>query len=119
MSNLVLARAYDAQAAIGKGLFVKPGSADGTVVPAAAAADLITGINGELDVTNGERCDVVHMGIAYLVAGAAFVRGAKLTSDAAGRGVTAVAGNQVGAVALESASAAGDMVRVLVNPSVF
>ena len=119
MSNLVLARAYDSQSAIGKFLFVKPGSADGTATLATAATDLITGVNGELDVVSGERHDVTHIGITYLVAGAAFARGAKLTSDSSGRGVAAATGNQVGAVALESAAAAGDMVRVLVNPHVF
>jgi hypothetical protein len=116
MSNLILANAFDAQSAIPKFTFVKPGSADGTTLPAAAASDAIIGVNGELDAASGERHDVTLVGVSLLVAGAAVTRGAMLTADAAGRGVTAAAGNRVGAVALESAAAAGDLIRVLVNP---
>lgn len=118
MSNIVLAKAHDAQSVIGKFHFVKPGSADGTTLLAGAATDPIVGISGELDVQVGERHDVTLIGISYLVAGAAFTRGAVLTSDANGCGVAAATGNRIGALALESASTAGDMVRVLVTPGV-
>ncbi len=112
----LLSRGSTAQGAILRNRFVKFGTANATAVQAAAATDLIYGINAELDVDDGERHDVVVVGVADLVAGAAFARGSRLTSDAQGRGVVATTGNQIGAVALESALAAGDRVRVLVTP---
>jgi Uncharacterized conserved protein (DUF2190) len=119
MSNLVLARNMLSQGTIPAYTYVKPGSADGTVVAAAAATDNIIGVTGELPVVAGERVDVTLIGISYLVAGAASTRGAPLTSDASGRGVAAATGNRVGAISLESAAAAGDQIRVLVQLGVF
>jgi hypothetical protein len=61
----------------------------------------------------------VLIGIAYIEAGAAIAAGAPVTSDAVGRCVTAApaAGSNVRIVgfALESASAAGDIIRVMLG----
>lgn len=62
---------------------------------------------------------VVTDGIAKIKAGAAVTAGAKVMADATGRAVTAVGGgtNHVLGVAMESAAAAGEIIRVLVgNP---
>jgi hypothetical protein len=59
----------------------------------------------------------VH-GICKAIAGAAITRGAKLTNDTSARVVTqaGAAGSAVHAVALESASAAGELIDVLLTP---
>ena len=49
----------------------------------------------------GIAATVCRMGLSKLVGGATFVVGAKLTSDANGRGVAAAYGERYGAVALE------------------
>lgn len=97
---------------------------DGTtktlVLLAAAATDASIGITTEVAAAANERVDVIHIGVAYVEAGAAFNPGAMLTSDSSGRAVTASPGagtnNRVVGLALEEAGAAGDLVLVLVNP---
>ena len=51
-------------------------------------------------------------GFEELEASAPFADGAELTSDAAGKGITAVATNWVNAIAYKAAGAAGDIVMV-------
>lgn len=120
MANLLLALNYIAESAITINRLVKPGAADTGVVQASAATDSITGVVNELSVVTGERVDVVHQGVAWVEAGAAIVRGAPITSDANGRGITAApaagANVRILGIALESASAAGDVIRVLLEP---
>ena len=118
--SMLLAKNFVAGAIIPAFTLVKFGADDSTVVPAAAVSDLIIGATMEVPAALGERVDVQLIGTAYVVAGAAAVRGTLATSDASGRAVTAapVAGtnNNVAGRFLESASAAGDVVRVLLNP---
>lgn len=99
---------------------VKFGADDSTVMPAAAATDLIIGATMDVPAALGDRVDVQRSGEAYVVAGAAAVRGTLATSDASGRAVTAApaagVNNSVAGQFSESASAAGDVVRVLLNP---
>lgn len=116
--KVLLYRPSTAQAAIAKFLIVKFGDADATVVPAAGAGDALVGVNAELDVVAGERHDVAVVGITPVVAGAAFARGAALTSDAQGRAVLAAAGNRVVGFAHEAAMAAGDIVHMQLAPGV-
>lgn len=119
MSNNGLTKNYDAEAAIGAHLFVKPGAADYGVLAAAAPGDAIIGITTEVGATAaGERIDVVHEGIADLKLGGAVTAGAPLTSDASGAGVAAApaagVNNTIGARAL-IAGAAGDIIPVLIG----
>lgn len=118
MSNPILIKAFDAQGAIPAYSNVKLGTADGTVVVATAASDPIIGVSGELPVAAGERVDVMLCGISYVVCGAAITRGTPCTSDASGRAVAAAAGNRLGVILLESATAAGDIKRGLLAQGV-
>lgn len=96
-------------------------SADRTVIPAAAATDTPIGV-AEFDVTTvGEIGTIQVDGVAYVEAGAAISVGDKVTADSSGRGVTAApsagTNNGVIGIALEAASAAGDLIEVMLVPS--
>lgn len=120
MSNPILQKSYIAEAAISPFRIAKLGTADGKVTIAAAATDLLIGVVNEVGPAINERCDVIHAGIAYVEAGAAVTRGSSITSDASGRGIaTTTTANRVIGIALEAASAAGDVIRVLIAPSVY
>ena len=120
MSNALLYKSYLAGAAISPYRIVKFSAAE-TVIQAAAATDSLLGINGDVAPTAGQPADITEIGIQFCEAGAAIALGAFVTSDAVGRGVTAApatgVNNQVVGKALESASAAGDIIRVLVSLS--
>lgn len=118
-----LTKEYTATAAaIEASRFVKFDATDKTrVLRAAAAADAVIGVSQEIITTAAsERISVTHMGVARITAGAAFSPGALLASDASGRAVTAApaagTNNRIGGIALEEATAAGDLVLMLVNP---
>ncbi len=119
MSNAVLTKSYTAGAAVTKRRLVKFGSADATVVQAAAATDLIIGASGELSAASGARIEVVVAGIADVEAGGSITRGAKVTADSDGKAVAAApaqgVNNQVGGIAMVSASS-GDIIPVLLIP---
>lgn len=116
--NILLDKNYTAEAAVGANLFVKPGSVDGKIVQAAAAADLIIGVSENIAAAAGERCDVVHVGMADLLLGGPVTRGQELTADANGKGVVAApaagANNRIGAIAQVS-GVAGDIIPVFVT----
>lgn len=119
MSNPLMFKAFTAGAAINPARIVRFSAAD-TVIQAAAATESMFGVNSDLSVANGERCEVVTDGIAFVEAGAAVTIGALITADASGRGVAAApaagVNNRVIGVALDAASAAGDFIRVLLSP---
>ena len=119
MSNILLSKSATATAAIAAYTLVKPGAADGTVVAATAGAVLVIGATQDVAPAAGERVDIALIGITYVTAGAALARGARLMSDASGRAITAAAaaGSNVftAGTALESALAAGDVIRVLLE----
>ncbi|MBK5913276.1 hypothetical protein CCR84_02870 [Rhodocyclus purpureus] len=100
-------------------LWVKLGSVDGKVTTATAATDLIIGATMDVSPAIGERVDVVVVGIAYVEAGAAIVRGNLVTADSSGRAVTAApaagVNNRVAGIAVESATASGDVIPVLLK----
>jgi hypothetical protein len=118
MSNPILLRNFTAGAAIPAYRIVKI-SASETVIPAASATDLLMGVCDYVSPAINERVDIVLIGVAYIEAGAAVAAGALVTSDAAGRCVTAApaAGSNVRIVgiALEAATAVGDVIRVLIE----
>jgi hypothetical protein len=121
MSVATLIKSYVAGADLAAWRFVKFSAAD-TVTLGAAATDVIIGITTDVAAASGERQDVNLTGFTLIEAGAAFSRGAKLTADSVGRGVTAApatgVNNNVGAMALEAATAAGDIVRAVLTPGV-
>lgn len=102
---------------------VKPGGTAYTVVAAAAAADKAIGVSADVDAASGERQDIIALGEAKVVAGAAFTAGDLLMSDASGRAVAAAAaaGTNVRTVgyAVQAASALGDICEIMVQPGVF
>lgn len=97
---------------------------DGTtktaVLKASAATDAPIGVAEGIDIAASGRVDVVMSGLAKVVAGAAFNPGAYLTSDASGRAVAAApaagTNNGIVGIAVEEATAAGDVVEVFVSP---
>lgn len=124
MSNsLGFVKEYTATAAaIEACRFVKFDSTDKTaVLKAAAASDAIVGVSPEtVDTAASERISVIHHGVVRVMAGAAINPGAMLTADSSGRAVTAApaagTNNRIGAIALEEATAAGDLILCLVAP---
>jgi hypothetical protein len=103
------------------------GSSNTVVTTAGATADVLgIYVNDELDaakVTTGKATMAVQLlGIVRCEAGAAVARRDRLTTDSVGRAITkaqAAAGAQPGRVfgiALTPASAAGDMIDVLLTP---
>ncbi len=119
MSNPTLIKSFSAGAAISPFRQVKFSAAE-TVIQAAAATDSIIGVSNEVGAASGERQDVVLDGTAYIEAGAAIVLGALISSDATGRAITAAPGagvnNRIIGFGLDAASAAGDVIRVMVAP---
>lgn len=63
-----------------------------------------------------EATTIVQSGIAIVEAGAAITLGADVTTDNVGRAVTSASGNQRHGRALETASAAGVQIAVLLLP---
>jgi hypothetical protein len=115
--------AITAQAGAGgvtSGLFVKF-SADGVVIKAAAATDAIVGVCEQTAALNAQTKYAPPGTRTVVTSGAAFTRGALLTSDANGKAVavnTATATNhRAAAVALISATGADESIPVLVLAS--
>lgn len=122
MANNGLTKSYTAEGAITANTIVKVGAADYGVLAAAAVADKSIGISTDIAAASGERCDVVHSGIADLKLGGTVARGDLLTSDASGFGVTAApaagTNNRIVGEALIS-GVSGDLIPVLVIPGSF
>lgn len=81
--------------------------------PAAASVRAL-GV-AEVDADLGEQAPIMYAGIALVEAGAAIAQGAMVTTDATARAVTNAAptlANHCG-FALDAASAAGDVIRVM------
>ena len=66
MANEILTKNYLAGAAIAARRIVKFDTTDGTVIQAAAAADLSVGVCGEVGPASGERCDVIQQGLSLI-----------------------------------------------------
>jgi hypothetical protein len=119
VSNLILAKAFTAGAAIAPYRIVRLASAD-TVEQAAAVANALVGVNTDLTIVANERVEVMVQGIAWVEAGAAITIGSLVTTDSVGRGVAAApaagVNNRHVGIALDAAVAAGDQIRVLLSP---
>ena len=120
---MILIKNYLTTAIIAAYTIVKPAATDFTIAPAAAAGDKAFGVTTDVDAASGERADVIHLGEAKVLAGAAFAAGDLLMSDASGRAITAAAaaGANVRTIgyARQSANALGDIVEINVQPGVF
>jgi hypothetical protein len=122
MSNSLLVVNFVADAAISNNRLVKFGTGDRNVAVSAAATDFTIGVVNEMSagIALGERVDVVRMGIAWVECGAAVPRGSPITSDAVGRAVVAAPGagvnNRIIGFADESGTAAGDVIRFMIEP---
>lgn len=112
-----LTKTYTATAAVTKRRIVKFGAADGAVIPAAAATDLLVGVSGDIDAAIGERCDVHMLGcIADVEYGGTVARGDLLTADASGRAITTTtAANRYIGIA-EVSGVVGDIGSVVISP---
>lgn len=116
MSTPILTKSRNAGAAVRARRFVKFGGNNLDAVETTAATDLIIGVSEQVDTPQGDRVDIVMLGITEIVCGAAVTRGQLLTSDADGRAITAApaagANVRIGATAMASAGAAGDIIPV-------
>ncbi len=121
MANTLLNKNYTAGSAINPYRIVKPGSSDGEVVQAAAAADSLMGVCESVGPASGERCDIIKSGIAELEFAGVVTRGGPVTSDADGKGIAAspAAGANVRIIGFaEVTTAPGDIAPVLIAPGI-
>jgi hypothetical protein len=81
----------------------------------AAVGDVAYGIL-QNKPTLGQAADVGILGVTKAVAGAAISAAARLTSDTSGRVITAASTNQRLGVALEAATAAGQLITIALVP---
>jgi len=110
---------FNAGAAITKGQLVKVTGAM-TVQPAAAATDAVIGVAVSSASSGSKVPVIIGCPIVYVTAGGAISAGAAVGSDSSARAVAvATAGNRALGIALEAASAAGDVILVAVNPFVY
>lgn len=120
MANQLLAVNYVADTAVPINRLVKFGTGDRNVALATAATDFVIGAVNETAIAIGERCDVVRMGIAWVECGAAVPRGSPITTDGVGRAVVAApaagVNNRIVGFADESGTAAGDVIRFMIEP---
>lgn len=99
---------------------VKMGSADQTVVLAAAATDRVIGVTvANVSYASGATCDIVDGGEYEVIAGGTITRGDPIAADAAGAGVTAApatgVNNFIIGFAMDSA-VAGDLFTAQIAP---
>ncbi len=71
---------------------VDPGNAPDAIARASAASDTLQGVTMNA-IDNGKNGNVMLRGLARVTSGAAVAAGARVTSDADGKGVTASADN--------------------------
>lgn len=85
-------------------------SADNTVNLATAPADPVIGVQEDIPwPVAGGQVNVCLLGSPQVVSHAAYVAGAKLTTSATGKAVTAVSTNQYFAIAIQAATAADEL----------
>lgn len=120
--NVILEKNMVAEAAVLANRIVKFGTADGQVVQAAAATDLLIGVASRgFDAAIGERIDVMTHGIAEVKLGGNVTRGQPVTADANGKGVAAAPAGGANARVIGVAMASGvldDVIDVLLSQSV-
>ena len=122
MSNPELIKNMTAGGAISAYRIVRLSAAD-TVVQASAVTQALIGAIMDVAPANGERVDVVLSGVTLIEAGAAVALTDLLTTDSSGRAVAAApaagTNNRIIGIPLETATAAGDLIRVRLGPGSF
>lgn len=115
-------KTYVAAAPILKYRIAKAGATSGTVQPATAATDEAIGVTPDVGAGTDERCDLIHHGEGFVVAGGAIAFGKLFVAGAGGKAIQAApaAGTSVRTIgmALEAAAADGDIIRAFIFPSV-
>lgn len=95
----------------------------GEVAVAVAASDKVIGVTTDVVSALGDRVDVIHLGPAKVVAGAAFAAGDLLMANASSQAIVAAAaaGTNVRTFgeAREAATAANDIIEIVVLPGSF
>lgn len=93
-SNVTLSRNFTAgSGGVEQYTIVKMGAADGEVIEAAAATDLLLGVSIQPGTaTVGQRVDVALQGIVEVIAAGNITRGAFVTANADGHAVAAAPG---------------------------
>ena len=89
MSSPNVTLPFTAATAIVGRRIVKHGATDGAAVPATAPTEDFLGVADSMGAAVGKVCDVHVTGPVSIEYGGAVTRGARLTSDAQGRAVTA------------------------------
>lgn len=77
----------------------------------AGAGEITAGV-AESDAADTELFTLISYGTVVVEAGAAVLKGAEVTPDAAGKAVTAVATDYISGYALSAAAADGDMIEI-------
>lgn len=108
---------FKAGAAITPYRIVKFATAAGEVIHSAAVTDAHIGVyQGDIAAAAGEDVAIGVDGVVEVEAGAAITQGATLGSDTSGRAVaTTTATHTVWATALQSAAAAGDIIKARIG----
>ena len=108
-------RTYKTEAATAANRFVKLGTAKNTVLQNTAATIISVGVtHTAADINNNVK---VQIGATAVVeASAAIAKGVRVTSTAIGKAVTAVSGNQSAGIAMEAASADGQLIEIMLTP---
>lgn len=119
-SNFVLARGFNADAAIVKNRAVKKGTAAESVTPVTAASDVVLGVSAfdctAAEILKGKGASVQMMGVVEMEASVALAVGALVGISANGRAAAAGAGvRTIGVVVGNPATNAGDVVSVLLG----
>jgi hypothetical protein len=102
---------------------VAQGASDASVKIASANTDVLLGVSSELatDQSEGEKCSVIHFGIAKVTAGDTITRGDYITTDANGDAIelsdTLLASGAVNSVGIALMSGVDDdIISILVYP---
>lgn len=114
MTNYGHIKPYIAESAVGRHRIVKYGTAANGAIVASAAADALMGVSTDVDVAATGRLDVIKTGPAELTLGGSVTKGAFVTSDANGAGVTAATGNRYVGIA-EETGVSGDTIQITIN----
>lgn len=86
----------------------------GKVAICSTQGEVSVGVTGDDPPSAADQaCELKHAGIVRIVAGAAVAALANVTTDTTGRAILATTGNRIHGQALEAASAAGEVIEVL------
>jgi hypothetical protein len=111
-----IVQAYVAGGAILPNRLVEFTAVAGQVTQVNAATDLLLGVYvGDVSAATGDQVPVAILGIATAEAGEAITQGAMLASDTVGRVVVAATTERLIGKALQTAAAAGSLIKILIS----